>query len=151
MADSFDRQQLMQFLKRTAEELKRTGEELKVEASRLLEEVRDPARQTKLKARLLDLRHWAEETGKEAGEIIEVAVRRVEQHFDKSAPAPEPAAAARTATPAREEPAAPARAARPASKSVGKAKKKAVPTAPPAPAKKAPAKKTVGKKPSRGK
>lgn len=116
MADTFDRQQLMQFLKRTGEELKRTGEELKVEAQRLIEEVRDPARQTKLKGSLRDLRHWAEETGKDAAELIEVAVRRVEQHFDKKPPQ------TRTSAPSAPSPSEPASAPRTAPKTVGKKK-----------------------------
>ena len=49
MAEQKWEKQLMDFIKRTGDEIKRTGEEIKVEAQRLLDEVRDPARQAKVK------------------------------------------------------------------------------------------------------
>ncbi len=72
MADKKWEKQLMDFIKRTGEELKRTSDELKVEAQRLLDEVRDPARQAKVKETLKDLRDKATAMTKEAAEKLEV-------------------------------------------------------------------------------
>ena len=77
MAEKWENQ-IMDFIKRTGEEIKRTGEEIKVEAQRLLDEVRDPSRQAKVKETLKDLRDKATAITKEAGEKLEVAVKKVE-------------------------------------------------------------------------
>jgi hypothetical protein len=147
MADKKWENQLMDFIKRTGEELKRTGEEIKVEAQRLMDEVRDPSRQAKVKETLKDLRDKATAMTKEAGEILESAVKKVEGAFDqdksdeapKSKPAAEP-------TPASE-PAPAAKSARKAGKTIGKkagAKKAAATKKAPAAKKAAP--KSIGRK-----
>ena len=94
MAEKWDKH-LMDFLKRTGEELKRTGDDLKTEAQKLLVEVKDPAKQAKVKEGLETLRSWAVVTGKQAAERIESAVRRVEEtvegafeNRDTTAPTP---------------------------------------------------------------
>jgi hypothetical protein len=132
--------QFMDFIKRAGEDLKRTGEEIKVEAQRLLDEVRDPARQAKVKETLKNFT-------KEAGEMLEGAVKKVEgvveNAFDKGKPG-EPAKKA----PPEAAPAAPAPAAKPArkaGKTIGKkagAKKSAGAKSP---ASKAPAAKKTSK------
>jgi hypothetical protein len=113
MAEKWDKQ-FMDFIKRAGEDLKRTGEEIKVEAQRLLDEVRDPARQAKVKETLKNFT-------KEAGEMLEGAVKKVEgvveNAFDKGKSA-EPAKAQPEAGPA--EPAPAAKPARKAGKTIGK-------------------------------
>jgi hypothetical protein len=112
MAEKWDKQ-FMDFIKRTGEDLKRTGEEIKVEAQRLLDEVRDPGRQAKLKETLKNFT-------KEAGEMLEGAVKKVEgvveNAFDKNKP--EKPKAQPAAAPA--EPAPAAKPARKAGKTIGK-------------------------------
>src|SRR5687768_16327179 len=81
MAEKWEKQ-LKDFIKRTGDELKRTGDELKVEAQRLLEEVRDPARQAKVKEALKDLREKATAMTRDAADKFEVAVRKVEDTVD---------------------------------------------------------------------
>jgi hypothetical protein len=153
MAEKWDKQ-LMDFLKRTGDELKRTGEELKDEAQRLLVEVKDPAKQAKVKEGLDNLRTWAVATGKQAAEKLESAARRVEESIEgavgglnKDAPTPgEPARPPSAAAPAAK---ASASEPRPAKKTAAKAgsqksigRKK---TAAKAPAAKTPAKKAAAK------
>lgn len=147
MADKKWENQLMDFIKRTGEELKRTGEEIKVEAQRLMDEVRDPSRQAKVKETLKELRDKATLMTKEAGDILESAVKRVEGAFEqgKADDAPQDAPAA-GATPAAE-PAPAAKSARKTGKSIGKkagAKKAAATKKAPAAKKAAP--KSIGRK-----
>lgn len=150
MAEKWDKQ-LMDFIKRTGDELKRSGEELKTEAQKLLVEVKDPAKQAKVKEGLENLRTWAVATGKQAAERIEATARQVEDTIQKtfdgmaadggasegrasppSGERPQP-----TPTPAPPPPPQP----KPRPKSIGRKK-----TASKAPAKKAAAKKTGSKK-----
>lgn len=128
MTEKWDKQQLLQFLKRTGEEFKRTGEELRTEAQRVIEEVRDPSRQAKLRENLEELKQWARTAGKEAAELLENAVHRVEQHFERRksnpvAPFPFP-----TEEETEEAP-SPAPRKKPARKASAKAPKKAAPKA----------------------
>jgi hypothetical protein len=120
--------------------IKRTGEEIKVEAQRIIDEVRDPVRQAKVKDALKDLRDKAAAVTKEAGEMLEGAVKKVESAFDKNKPEEPPKAQPAAA------PAAPAsKPARKSGKTIGKkagAKKAAAAKAPAA--KKTP--KSIGKK-----
>jgi hypothetical protein len=83
MAEKWDKH-LMDFIKRTGEELKRSGEELKTEAQKLLVEVKDPAKQAKVKEGLENLRTWAVATGKQAAERIEATARQVEETIQKT-------------------------------------------------------------------
>jgi hypothetical protein len=152
MAEQKWEKQLMEFIKRTGDEIKRTGEEIKVEAQRLLDEVRDPARQTKVKESLKDLRGKASAMTKDAAEKIETVVRNiedaVENAFDRNKAA-ETSKAPPAGSTASEEPASKPKPARKAGKTIGKkagAKKAsgASPAAKKAPAKKAP--KSIGRK-----
>lgn len=122
MAEKWEKQ-FMDFIKRAGADLKRTGEEIKVEAQRLIDEVRDPARQAKVKESLKDLRDKAAAITKEAGEMLEGAVKKVEgvveSAFDKDKKPEEPLKAQPTpATSA--EPAPAAKPARKAGKTIGK-------------------------------
>lgn len=150
MAEKWEKQ-FMDFIKRAGEDLKRTGEEIKVEAQRLIDEVRDPVRQAKVKDTLKDLRDKAAAITKEAGEMLDGAVKKVEgvveSAFDKDKNKPEePLKAQPAAAPAAPaEPSPAAKPARKAGKTIGKkagAKKAAGAKAP---ASKAPAAKKTTK------
>ena len=82
MAERWERQ-LMDFLKRAGDDLKRTGDELRRETQRMLDEVRDPARQAKVKESLQDFTHWARQTGKDAATLVETAVHKVESALER--------------------------------------------------------------------
>ncbi|MCI0571922.1 MAG: transcriptional regulator [Myxococcaceae bacterium] len=99
MPKQWDRQQLKDFLKRAGDDLRRTGEDLRTEAHRFLEEVRDPARQARMKEQLEDVRAWAHKAVSDAASSVESAVRKVEDAFRHGPTAP----AART-PPTREAP-----------------------------------------------
>jgi phage-related tail protein len=71
MADKFDGQQVLAFLRRT-------GEELREEAQKLLDDVRDPAHQQRVKDGIKDLGAWFKRTTSEAAEMIEGAAKRAE-------------------------------------------------------------------------
>lgn len=145
MADKKWENQLMDFIKRTGEELKRTGEEIKVEAQRLMDEVRDPSRQAKVKETLKDLRDKATAMTKEAGEILESAVKKVEGAFEQDKAAESPKAQPAAAPTPAAEPAA--KSTRKAGKTIGKkagAKKAAATKKAPAAKKAAP--KSIGRK-----
>ena len=79
MAEKFDGQQVLAFLRRTGEELRKTGEELRQEAQRLLDEVTDPAHQQRVKDGMKDLGTWFKRTTSDAAEMIEGAVKRAEE------------------------------------------------------------------------
>lgn len=151
MAEKWEKQ-LKEFIKRTSDELKRTGDELKVEAQRLLEEVRDPARQAKVKDALKDLREKATAMTKDAADKLEVAVRKVEDAVDTAfdrnkADESAQAKPATPATPAAEEPAPASKPGRKTGKTIGKkagAAKKAAGAAKSPAGKKAP--KSIGRK-----
>jgi ElaB/YqjD/DUF883 family membrane-anchored ribosome-binding protein len=78
MAEGFDTQQVVAFLKRAGDNLRRAGEELREEAQRLLAEVQDPAHQQRVRARLKDLGGWFKRTTSEAGDALEDAMKRAE-------------------------------------------------------------------------
>ena len=50
---------LLEYVRRTGEDLKRTGEEFLDQAQRTFDDLRDPAQQERLKARVAELRTWA--------------------------------------------------------------------------------------------
>lgn len=153
MAEKKWENQLMDFIKRTGEDLKRTGEEIKVEAQRLMDEVRDPSRQAKVKETLKDLRDKATAMTKEAGDMLESAVKKVEGAFEadkqEGSTNKAPPAAKGASAPAAE-PTPASKPARKAGKTIGKkagAKKAAgakTPATKAPAAKKAP--KTIGRK-----
>lgn len=160
-------QQVKEFLQRAGTELRRTSEEMKGEAQRLMEELRDPSRQAKVREQFDELRVWARKATNEATRAVDVAVRKVESALTnepKAKKAPKASAEEKAPKAAEPKPAAkktvgkaagtrakaPAEA--PAKKTVGKAagtktKAKAPAKAAKEPkAPKAPAKKTVGRK-----
>ncbi len=151
MADKWDKQ-LMQLLRRTGEELKRSGEELRVEAQRLLTEVRDPANQAKVRAGVEELKTWAKQAGREATELLETTVRKVEGAVESTFQSRAGQTAAKPAAPATADAAAapaPARAGPAAKKAPGKTiGKKAAsrPTRPATGGGPKPRPKTVGKR-----
>jgi len=52
-------EKLLEYVRRTGEDLKRTGEEFLDQAQRAFDDLRDPAQQERLKARVAELRTWA--------------------------------------------------------------------------------------------
>lgn len=67
-------ERLLEFVRKTGEDLKRTGEELLGEAQRTIDELRDPAQQERLKARVAELRTWAKSKFIEARSRAEEAL-----------------------------------------------------------------------------
>lgn len=67
-------ERLLEFVRKTGEDLKRTGEELLGEAQRTVDELRDPAQQERLKARVAELRTWAKSKFIEARSRAEEAL-----------------------------------------------------------------------------
>lgn len=67
--------------KRLFDFLRRTGEEIKAETQRLVEEVRDPETQRKMKESLREFGTWAKQTAEDAAEKLEAAVRKAETAF----------------------------------------------------------------------
>ncbi len=134
-------QQFKEILQRAGTELRRTGEEMKGEAQRLIEELRDPSRQAKMREQLEELRVWARKASEDATRAVDAAVRKVEGALTQEPQSTRKAGGAKGAgeakAPRSTEPKA-------AKKTVGKAAKAtgAAKAAAPAPA----AKKTVGKK-----
>ncbi len=74
-----------QWDKRMMEFLKRTGEDIKAETERLVTEVRDPAKQQKVKAALKEFGVWAKKTAEDAADMVETAVRKAETAWKKPA------------------------------------------------------------------
>ena len=150
MADKWDKQ-LMQLLRRTGEELKRSGEELRVEAQRLLTEVRDPANQAKVRAGVEELKTWAKQAGREATELLETTVRKVEGAVEstfqsRAGQGASKPASGDAAAPAADAAAAPARPAPAAKKAPGKTIGKKAATRPATGGGAKPRPKTVGKR-----
>lgn len=71
-------QQFLEYLKRAGEDLKRTGEELRKEAVRVVDEVKDPETQAKIRGKLTELGGWAKKTAEDAAGMIETAVKKAE-------------------------------------------------------------------------
>ncbi|MBL8950743.1 MAG: hypothetical protein JNK82_08210 [Myxococcaceae bacterium] len=96
------------FLKKTTDELKRAGNDVKVEAEKLMREVKDPARQEKLKKGLETVQLWARKTAEEVAHVVETGVKKaegavrgaVDTQPDAQAAAQAPAAPAAEAPPA---------------------------------------------------
>lgn len=59
-------ERLLEYVRRTGEDLKRTGEEFLDQAQKTFDDLRDPAQQEKLKARVAELRTWAKSKFEEA-------------------------------------------------------------------------------------
>ncbi len=72
-----------QWDKRMMEFLRKTGEDIKSETQRLVSEVRDPAKQQKVRDALKDFGVWAKKTAEEAAEMVETAVKKAETAWKK--------------------------------------------------------------------
>ena len=88
---SFDK--LLDYVRKTGEDLKRTGEEFLDQAQRTFDDLRDPAQQERLKARVAELRTWAK--GK-----FEEARTRAEDALGIQRPKAAPTRSAKTRRPA---------------------------------------------------
>jgi len=109
MADKWDKQQVLDFLKRTGEDLKRTGEEVRKEAQRIIDEVRDPETQAKVKEKLSSFGTWAKRTAEDAATMLDGAVKKAEDMFAKASErvrGPEEGAAPAARAPRPKKPAA---------------------------------------------
>ena len=84
---------LLEYVRRTGEDLKRTGEEFLDQAQRTIDELRDPAQQERLKARVAELRTWAMTK-------FEEARSRAEDALGIERPKPAPSRSAKTRRPA---------------------------------------------------
>jgi hypothetical protein len=71
-------QTLLDFLKRTGEDLKKAGEEIRAEAQKLVEDVRDPETQQKIKDGLGNLGQWAKKSAEDAASKIEEVVKKAD-------------------------------------------------------------------------
>src|SRR5690606_18564903 len=152
MASPWEKQ-FKTILKRAGTELRRTGDEVKAEAQRIIEEMRDPERQARMREQLDDLRGWAKKTSKDLVDMVETAVTKMEGVLSQ-APAEVKEATGRARNAAAQATAKVKDAAKPrakaASKTVGRAPggaRKATGEKEGA-AKKPVAKKTVGRKPA---
>jgi hypothetical protein len=67
-------EKLLEYVRRTGEDLKRTGEEFLDQAQRTFDDLRDPAQQERLKARVAELRTWAKSKFEEARSRAEDAL-----------------------------------------------------------------------------
>lgn len=67
-------ERLLEYVRRTGEDLKRTGEEFLEQTQKTFEDLRDPAQQEKLKARVSELRTWAMTKFEEARSRAEEAL-----------------------------------------------------------------------------
>ena len=84
---------LLEYVRRTGEDLKRTGEEFLDQAQRTFDDLRDPAQQERLKARVAELRTWAMSK-------FEEARTRAEDALGIERPKPAPTRSAQTRRPA---------------------------------------------------
>ena len=74
MAEPQWEDRLLEYVRRTGEDLKRTGEEFLEQTQRTFDELRDPAQQERLKARVAELRTWAMSKFEEARSRAEDAL-----------------------------------------------------------------------------
>ncbi len=65
--------------------IKRTGEEIKGETQRILEEIRNPENQQKVRDRLNEFGAWAKDTADEAASLVGTAVKTAESAFARRA------------------------------------------------------------------
>jgi hypothetical protein len=141
MANDHWESQFRTFLRRTGDELKRMGQDIKDEAQRLLQEVRDPDRQRKVKQNLREVGVWARRTAEEMADLVEEGAKKAEGALGKLSKRADSAEESTQPT------GRPAGAKPRAKKSVGKKAKGAGGAAKAKkPAAKPKAKKTVGKK-----
>ncbi len=118
MADAPWDRKLKTFLKKTGEDFKRFGKEVQEEAGKLMEDVKDPEKQQKLREGLKDFGHLARKTAEEVATFAETGVKKAEGVIKKvvvappppadGSPVPDPTATPVDAAPASFEPPPPA-------------------------------------------
>lgn len=64
--------------------IKRTGEEIKGETQRILEEIRNPDNQQKVRDTINEFGAWAKQTADEAASLVETAVKTAESAIARS-------------------------------------------------------------------
>jgi len=117
--------------KRLLDLLKQKADEIKSETQRLVEEVRDPETQRKMKERLREFGTWAKQTAEEAAEKLEAAVKKAETAFTQriegtsDAPHTQAPTSAEAATPPEESASKGTVSRRGSPKTVGKSKQSA--------------------------
>jgi hypothetical protein len=94
MAEQQWDEKLLEYVRRTGEDLKRTGEEFLDQAQKTFDDLRDPAQQERLKARVAELRTWALDK-------FEQARSRAEDALGIERPKAAPTRSARTSGKAR--------------------------------------------------
>jgi hypothetical protein len=94
-------QTVKDFLKRTGEDIRKAGEDIRVEAQKLVDEVRDPETQQKIRDSLGNLGQWAKKSAEDAAGKIEEVVKRADEAWRGTTPpkaaAPSRAKAAKAA------------------------------------------------------
>jgi hypothetical protein len=78
MSDSAWDEKVRAFLKKTGDDFRRFGQEVKEDAQKLLNEVKDPARQQKLRDGLKDVGHWARKVAEDVATVMETGVKKAE-------------------------------------------------------------------------
>src|SRR5262245_8229309 len=76
--------QLKDFLRKAGGELRRAGEDIKTEAQRLIAEVKDPAKQKRVKEGFKELGTWARKTAEDVAEVVERGVKKAEETLQKA-------------------------------------------------------------------
>ncbi|MFZ5472245.1 MAG: hypothetical protein ACOZIN_22665 [Myxococcota bacterium] len=105
--------QLKTFFDKAGRELRRMGKDIQVEAERLLDEMKDPARQEKVKEGLREVGTWAKKTAEEVAALVEQGVKKAEHAFRRAAtPGAPPKQAAKSTGGKRRKAARPAAAAK---------------------------------------
>jgi len=72
------------FLKKTGEDFKRFGNDIKTDAQKLLEEVKDPEGQAKIREGLKTAAFWAKKTAEEVADVVVEGTRKAEEAFVKA-------------------------------------------------------------------
>jgi hypothetical protein len=72
-------QTVVDFLKRAGEDLKKAGEDIRAEAQKLIDDVRDPETQQKIRDGLGNLGQWAKKSAEDAAGKIEEVVKRADE------------------------------------------------------------------------
>ncbi len=119
-----------QWDKRLFDFLKRTGEEIKSETQKIVDEVRDPETQRKVRESLKEFGTWAKQTAEEAAEMLEGAIKKAETAFTQpvdraareQAPSDSGDKTASASKPGDPPPSSSANPRKPAAKTVGKKK-----------------------------
>jgi hypothetical protein len=66
------------FLKKAGDDFRRFGRDVKEEAQKLLNEVKDPERQAKLREGLKEVGHWARKAAEDVATVMENGVKKAE-------------------------------------------------------------------------